>query len=337
MEEDKSNETNKITKITKTNKTSQSEDINITCVCGTMMTENNELKSVIAPCQHLIHSNCKSLLRKSCFVCGVGIRAVYPENRIRKDPVRYGQTTIDIDSLTTGMVPSPTLFDRFNFIYRMNILFDLYRDLIMSSTRKHRINVSKKILKFLNIKVRVKGYKNLQHGKKCIYISNHTSYIDSLCTFPIIDTAYLGAHKMLSGSFINPIISKISHVKVKRGVSKNTIDNIKTIVDKKGSILIYPEGTICCGPYLFKFRSGAFITGYPVQPMSARPNIYLNCSTFSSFLNCLMMNKDFEYTVNILPLEYPPFTKEKIESIRQKMADVSDLQLSRISSRTIID
>jgi 1-acyl-sn-glycerol-3-phosphate acyltransferase len=170
-----------------------------------------------------------------------------------------------------------------------------------------------------------------------VYISNHTSYIDTICSFPIIDTAYLGAHKMLSGSFIRPIINKVSHVKVKRGVSKNTIKNVKNIIDKKGSILIYPEGTICCGPYLYKFRSGAFITGYPVQPMSARPSFYFNCSSYKAFLNCLMMNKKFEYTLNILPLEYPPFTKEKIESIRKKMADASDLQLSRISSRTIID
>ena len=77
MEEDKSN--NKTTKITKTNKTSQSEDINITCVCGIMMTDNNEIKSVITPCQHLIHTNCKSLLRKSCFVCGIGINILEPE------------------------------------------------------------------------------------------------------------------------------------------------------------------------------------------------------------------------------------------------------------------
>jgi hypothetical protein len=55
------------------------------------------------------------------------------------------------------------------------------------------------------------------------------------------------------------------------------------------------------------------------------------------YLNNLINEDKITITFKILDMEYPPFNEEKIEQIRMKMAHSSNLVLSRVSNRDIVD
>ena len=79
---------------------------------------------------------------------------------------------------------------------------------------------------------------------------------------------------------------------------RNPIKEINEFVKKNKSILIFPEGTMNKNSKLSKFRSSAFKTAYPVQPL------------------VLSYDDNKNITLTILPIEYPPFN---IQNIKKKM------------------
>ncbi len=125
---------------------------------------------------------------------------------------------------------------------------------------------------------------------------------------------------------------------VNRGKSKNTVGKITKFMDEnKKSVCLFPEGFLTHPKTIGRFRTGAFNTGYPVQPLIIRYNPVLNDDNPVFLFAKIFSQKKIEVNVQVLDLEYPPFDKEKIENIRHKMGRAGNMALSRVSNRDIID
>lgn len=61
----------------------------------------------------------------------------------------------------------------------------------------------------------------------------------------------------------------------------------KASSDRFPRVLLFPEGTTTNGRILMSFQLGAFIPGYPIQPVIVRyPHVHFDQSWYDTFLVC---------------------------------------------------
>ena len=101
-------------------------------------------------------------------------------------------------------------------------------------------------------------------------------------------------------------------------------------VDRIG---IFPEGLIKTNDTLCRFRTGAFYLGVPVCPIVIKFDKMIFDHDMKTFILKLMSQDVINVEVYISDLIYPPFTKEKIEKIRNFMGEVGELKLSRATNK----
>ena len=100
------------------------------------------------------------------------------------------------------------------------------------------------------------------------------------------------------------------------------------------TIIVFPEGILLPPNILGEFRSGAFNTGYPVQPIICKYNqpIFDSNSFKNELLNILSL-PDLTVTLDILSVCHSPFNPIKINNIRNTMANKGNYILSRITTK----
>ncbi|KAF0903702.1 hypothetical protein E2562_029074 [Oryza meyeriana var. granulata] len=81
-------------------------------------------------------------------------------------------------------------------------------------------------------------------------------------------------------------------------------------------VLLFPEGTTTNGRFLISFQHGAFIPGYPVQPVIVRyPHVHFDQSWGNISLGKLMFKMFTQFhnfmEVEYLPVVYPPEIKQE--------------------------
>ncbi|EMS57923.1 Lysophosphatidylcholine acyltransferase 1 [Triticum urartu] len=81
-------------------------------------------------------------------------------------------------------------------------------------------------------------------------------------------------------------------------------------------VLLFPEGTTTNGRFLISFQHGAFIPGYPVQPVVVRyPHVHFDQSWGNISLIALMFKMFTQFhnfmEVEYLPIVYPPEIKQE--------------------------
>jgi len=81
-------------------------------------------------------------------------------------------------------------------------------------------------------------------------------------------------------------------------------------------VLLFPEGTTTNGRFLISFQHGAFIPGYPVQPVVVRyPHVHFDQSWGNISLVALMFKMFTQFhnfmEVEYLPIVYPPEIKQE--------------------------
>jgi 1-acyl-sn-glycerol-3-phosphate acyltransferase len=125
----------------------------------------------------------------------------------------------------------------------------------------------------------VSGGDYVHEDRPVVFVSNHTSYLDSIVLMAALPWPYLFvvAHPYAAWPIVGTAIRKAEYITVDRRSAMTRAGSftvIEAALRNGSSVLIYPEGRRGRGPLLEPFRAGAFraaaATGRPVVPISVR-------------------------------------------------------------------
>jgi fatty-acyl-CoA synthase len=127
--------------------------------------------------------------------------------------------------------------------------------------------------------IKVKGKKFLKSKEPMIFVSNHASYVDSLFLIAVLPPGvrFVGKKEILNGALLRSFVKHLGYLTVDRIDFVNSLQDmghIKSALDEKNSILIFPEGTFSASVGLLPFKLGAFKlaaeTHLPLCPIAIR-------------------------------------------------------------------
>ena len=313
--------------------------LNSKCICGEGLIYKVYPLVMVFPCEHMLHKKChkNKTIREICEICNNKVDDVKTFKQIKelsnKGGIHY-QRYIDMVACSN--------FDHHTEIKDHDIirLFDgvgLMSMIPFVSNYTDHCSFCKEFLRLLNAKVIINGSENINNTPK-VYIVNHTTFIDFPIVNSIFNCGYIASSFIKKSYFGRMIMNMIPLMLIDRGKSgSSTVNKMKKHIKKYGSLCLFPEGMITHPDVIQKFRTGAFYTGYPVQPIVIKYDKTIYDDDVTKFVEKLVTNDNITATVYILPTEYPPFDDIKIEEIRTKMAQVGNLALSRVSNRDIKD
>ena len=186
-------------------------------------------------------------------------------------------------------------------------------------------------IKFINNKIEWKKKKDIMANK--VLISNHSHYLDSFVLY------YLFKSGFVAGEFINKsdvgrlIASKCNLLIFDRNKDTNMVEKIKKYLQEQKIITIFPEGAQCNHNNLLRFRTGAFYTDAPICPIVIKYNPFIWDDDIKNLILKIFTQNQINIDVTINDLVYPPFDINKIDNIREFMAKVGNLKLSRVSNK----
>jgi 1-acyl-sn-glycerol-3-phosphate acyltransferase len=141
------------------------------------------------------------------------------------------------------------------------------------------------------------------HEKHCIYVANHRSYIDGICTFLTVN----GQFRVLGKAEVNSIpvfgfLYRYAVILVNRSSKKNrtkSIEVLKKVLNHYNiSIFIFPEGTFTKdNEVLSKFYDGAFRIAIETQT-DIQPLVIIGAD------KCLPGNTYFKISPGIITTYY---------------------------------
>jgi len=186
-----------------------------------------------------------------------------------------------------------------------------------------------------NIDIDVIGEENIYHGGKII-VPNHTSILDGCIMYSVFGCKLVSSNLATKISIIKQFIKKLPIIIIQRGAGR-AFEQIKRNIKDNDDVCIFPEGMMHHKNVLLQFRTGAFKLNKPVQPViiKYKPNIQEFNTTH--WLTKMLSTDKIKIIVKILKPEFPPFTQEKIDYIRRKMAYIGNYALSECSNRDIRD
>lgn len=347
--------------------------VNYNCYCSKSFFALDKLLYIL-PCCHIIHENCfndyilkyqyKNLFNPKninsqinlnndtinflkCPFCQNNISSVLTEYKINSKK-KYHQYKIDIKSVKIDNSASINYM-----VLPLGILklTSFINKLIIINTEKDLLNTIEYIISSLNIKINIIDntknnpiiinnnkiiWKNKKdNDSKLVIISNHSHYLDSIIVH------YLFRCGFVSGDFINQtdigkiIATKLKLLIFKRGIDINMVEKIKQYLNEQKIIAIFPEGALANNETLIRFRTGAFYIGENICPIVIRYNKIIYDDDFKQMLFKLITQNEINVNVYINDFFYPPFDEEKIESVRNLMANIGKLEKSRVSNKNL--
>ena len=135
------------------------------------------------------------------------------------------------------------------------------------------------LVKSAGIKISMKGSENVQKNKSCIYVSNHSIYMDIPVMINAIktDLALIYKKELEKIPFFGQGMRRSPHVAIVRSHPKKAMRSIDEALEKLQdgvSILVFPEGTRSETGELQDFKRGAFMlasrSGRPIIPVSVK-------------------------------------------------------------------
>ncbi|KAG6665488.1 hypothetical protein I3843_02G142200 [Carya illinoinensis] len=144
-----------------------------------------------------------------------------------------------------------------------------------------------------------------------IVVSNHVSFIEPIFYFYELFPTIVAAESHDSIPFVGTIIRAMQVIYVNRfspSSRKHAVNEIKRKASCDGfpRLLLFPEGTTTNGSALISFQLGAFIPGYPIQPVVVRyPYVHFDQSWGNISLAKLMFRM-FTQFHNFMEVEYLP-------------------------------
>jgi 1-acyl-sn-glycerol-3-phosphate acyltransferase len=284
-----------------------------------------------------------------CPLCNNDITTVLNEFKINSKK-KYHQYKIDIksvridNSVSINYMILPLSLVKFTSIINKLIIVNSMEDLInwtehIFTSLNFKINIidntKNNPIAIKNNKISWKNKKD--NESKLIIISNHSHYMDSFVIF------YLFRCGFISGDFINQtdigriIATKLKLLIFKRGADTNMVNKIKEYLNEHKKIAIYPEGAFANNETIIRFRTGAFYVGENICPVVIKYNKIIYDDDFKQFLFKLITQNEIVVNIYINDFFYPPFDEQKIESVRNYMADVGKLDKSRVSNKNLKD
>jgi 1-acyl-sn-glycerol-3-phosphate acyltransferase len=284
-----------------------------------------------------------------CPICKTTIESIIPENKIKKNK-KLSQYKNDLESVRiedSGFINYSLLpFSVVKLGSFMNKLISAQteRDLLDSAeiffkTCGIKINVidntNNSPIKYVNNTIEWKN--KIDSMSNIVLISNHTHYLDSFVLY------YLFKSGFVSSEFINKtdigriIASKCNLLIFNRSKDTNMVEKIKKYLEEKRIITMYPEGAMGNHNTLLRFRTGAFYVGAPVCPIIIRYNPFIWDDDLKTLIFKLTTQTEITIDVIVSDLVYPPFNEEKINNVRNFMANVGNLKISRVSNKSIQD
>ncbi|KAG5009288.1 hypothetical protein AAZX31_07G076800 [Glycine max] len=161
-----------------------------------------------------------------------------------------------------------------------------------------------------------------------IIVSNHVSYIEPIFYFYELFPTIVAAESHDSIPFVGTIIRAMQVIYVNRFLPSSRKQAVREIkrrasCDKFPRVLLFPEGTTTNGRNLISFQLGAFIPGYPIQPVIIRyPHVHFDQSWGNVSLGKLMFRMFTQFhnffEVEYLPVIYPLDDKETAVHFRER-------------------
>ncbi|XP_039127516.1 lysophospholipid acyltransferase LPEAT2 [Dioscorea cayenensis subsp. rotundata] len=158
-----------------------------------------------------------------------------------------------------------------------------------------------------------------------IVVSNHISYIDPIFFFYELFPTIVASESHDSLPFVGTIIRAMQVIYVDRFSApsrRQAVNEIKRKASCNGfpRVLLFPEGTTTNGRALISFQLGAFIPGFPVQPVIVRyPHVHFDQSWGNISLAKLMFRMFLQFH-NFMEVEYLPIVlpqEKKHETVAQ--------------------
>lgn len=316
-------------------------ETNSSCMyCKIRFNTTLENLSMCEICGCVSHSSCvKNLINTCCY-----------ENSIKEEDVKdkYEQKYIDLLFLKkSDYVVTKKDFLRM-MLFRLPVVLtsfgllccDYFVGNITKKYNKTIYNFFIKSLRYvLNINSKIVNQEKLITDSKIIYITNHTSFHDSLILQEIIPPNALASASVLK-DFQNVVMSKYTNALfVKRGeTNKKTsiVEQINNFIEKYGNITICPQGLLGRYNIINKFRTSAFRTKYEIQPIIL--NYKQNVSSLTFFEILCFPKIDVEIKImDKMNIKENESVEEYSERVRQIIAKEYNFGLSNVISKDIKD
>ena len=333
--------------------------INYVCGCKKHFYNSNNL-IIIDPCSHIFHDYCineyiSSIIIKNknknksniltCPICSIEIKSLIKEKKIFKYE-KYKQEQIDIKSVK---INDKSLINYTLLPLRLVKANSLINKLLLVSNQTELLNTLEFFLRLCNIKINiidntknnpityinntVKWVNKKDINTKIVIIPNHTHYIDSFILFYLFKSGFV-ASDIINKTDIGKVIASKSNLLIfKRGQDTNMVEKIKEYLDANNNIVMFPEGAMGNINTLMRFRTGAFYTGAAVCPIIIKYNPFPWDDDFKNMFFKLITQNEIVVDVQVNDLIYPPFNNEKIDKVRNYMANLGNLELSRVSNK----
>lgn len=167
--------------------------------------------------------------------------------------------------------------------------------------------------------------------KQYIFVANHISYLDA----PIIVKAIrrpiraLGKTEMANVPIFG-FIYKYAVVRVDRGSAENrakSVRNMKSILNKGISIIVFPEGTFNMTQNPLKeFYDGAFRVAIETQ-MPIKPILFLDAYNRMNYRSIFSMNPGKNRVIYLEEIPVDGLTQKDVNLLKQKVYDLMDHKL----------
>lgn len=131
--------------------------------------------------------------------------------------------------------------------------------------------------KICGIHLQVEGKENIPPKNGFLIVSNHYSYVESVCILSIIPAVPVSKAEVRTWPLIGWVTRLIGTIFVERekgGLSGTYIEELIKTLKKGINIVFYPEGTTTDGTYLRPFKSALFVPAnrlkVPVLPVVSK-------------------------------------------------------------------
>lgn len=122
------------------------------------------------------------------------------------------------------------------------------------------------VLKISGVKLRVYGRENIPEDEPVLYVGNHRSIFDIICTYPQVKgrAGYIAKDSVKKVPILNMVMKRLYCLFISRDDMKQSLKVIIEAIDymKQGvSIAIFPEGTRCKDSdptAMLPFKDGSF-------------------------------------------------------------------------------
>ncbi len=179
----------------------------------------------------------------------------------------------------------------------------------------------------------------LDKNKQYIFVINHISYLDATIIVKTIrqPVRALGKTEMASVPVFG-FIYKYAVVRVDRGSADNrakSIRNMKSLLKKGISIIVFPEGTFNMTQNPLKdFYDGAFRVAIETQ-MPIKPVLFLDTYDRMNYKSIFSLSPGKNRAVFLEEVPVENLTQKDMPALKQKVYDLMDSKLREYKARWI--